>query len=373
MGIEPRVLESIRSRRRKILWQEAGVLAMLAAGVAALLILVIVPFSLGSTSFSPLVRASGMSGLVWTGLVIAIVVGVGGLALYLIGRHRDTAFYRNFTRRTGDYDMASLGRFMNALEGVALDSGLEAPYVAVLANPVPNAVAFEGDEGLVIGVTSGALEAGLEYSEAGAVMAHELSAVLTGDYLKPPGSAKFEGASLALLWLLAVLGILSVPVSRRGNSSLVAFGVAVVIVALLLLAALWLRRLRTALSHDYILADSVAVEMTGDAESMRSAIEKMDGLVNRRGRAPFPESELGIRYLFAPPRRFSEDAMSFLKRKSEQLDYALNEKAARRRADALEQEMEELAEWSRQLLSDRLDNLSAIEGGKRPLKERPGR
>jgi Zn-dependent protease with chaperone function len=356
MDIEQPLLDAARKKRRKVLLQEAGVIAMLAAGAAALLALVIVPFAAGSTTFSPLVRAGGMSGLVWAGLVIAAAAGLGGIALYLGGRHRDRDRYARFTRRTRTYDLGQLARFMNALEGVARDAGLEAPYVAVLDEPVPNTLAFAGDEGPVIGITSGALEAGLQYPEAEAVMAHQLASVVADDYLKRPGSGVFEGAALGMLWLVAVLGILAVPVTRRGNGPPVAFATAVAVVGLLILASLWLRRIRAALEHDYTLVDSIAVSMTGDRDAMVSAIETMAALGNRR-RAPFPESELGLKYLFAPPRRFSENATSFLERRSRELGYALNERGARHRAEALEQEMNELLEWSAGLLADRLANL----------------
>ena len=356
MDIERPLLDAVRKKRRRVLLQEAGVLALLAAGAAALLALVIVPFAAGSTNFSPLVRARGMSGLVWAGLVIALAAGLGGAALYFGGRRRDRARYARFTRRTRTYDLGQLGRFLNALEGVAGDAGLEAPYVAVLDDPVPNALAFAGEEGPVIGITSGALKAGLEYSEAEAVMAHELASVMTADYLKRPGSGVFEGAALGMLWLVAVLGIIAVPVTRRGNGPPVAFATAVAVVGLLMLASLWLRRIRRALEHDYTLVDSIAVSMTGDRDAMVSAIETMAAL-SRRRRVPFPESELGFKHLFSPPRRFTENAASYLERRSRELGYTLNERGGRRRAEALEQEIEELLEWSAGLHDDRLANL----------------
>lgn len=358
MSIDPEIMDLVKRKRTTLLLQKAGVIALLSVGVAALLVLVIVPFSIGNTTFSPLVKASGMSGLTWTGLIIALVVGAAGISLYIMGRRRDLAFYKQFTRRTRDYDMTQLARFMNALEGVAGKAEVKAPYVAVLDDPVPNAVAFAGDEGLVIGVTAGALDSGLEYKQVEAILAHELASSFTRDFLKPPGSARFEGAALGLLWLVAVLGILAVPIARRGNTTFVAFVVAVAVVGFLILASLWLRWLRAALEHDYLLADAVAVSLTGDRASLKSAIETMDNLVNKRGRSRFPESELGLRYLFAPPRRWSEDASTFLKRRSKELGYSLNEGAARRRSQALDQEMKDLADWSEQLLADRLDTLN---------------
>ncbi|MHB8894500.1 MAG: M48 family metallopeptidase [Candidatus Geothermincolia bacterium] len=363
MNLEPAVAKTVQKKRRAMMLHEAGIMAMLAAGALALLALVIIPYSAGNTTFSPLVKAAGMSALTWAGVIIAIVFGCLGIALYFAGRHRDLAYFARFTHRTKEYDMGWLARIMNALDGIASGAGMQAPYVAVLKDPVPNAVAFTGKEGPVIGVTKGFLSADLEYGEIEAVMAHELASIATGDYLRAPGSDRSEGVTLALLWLAAVLGIISVPISRLGNSSLFAFIFALCVVALLVLASLWIRWIRRAREHDYILTDSIAVKMKVKPEAMESALRKMDKLVSQRPRLPFPESELGLKYLFMPAHRWSESAMAFLKRRSAELDYDMKERAAGRRARALQQEMDELAAWSEQLLADRLENVEAIEEG----------
>jgi Zn-dependent protease with chaperone function len=368
MNLEPAVLETIRRARRGMLIHQAGIIAVLTAGICAVLVLSIAPFAIGNTTFSPLVKASGMSGLTWIGLVAAVVLGGAGVAFYFAGRRRDLGYYARFTRRSRDYDLGDLARFMNALEGVASGAGVEAPYVAVLDNPVPDAVTFSGKEGAVIGVTSGALERGLEYPQIEAMMAHELASAITGDYLHRPGSGRFEGASLVLIWSFAVLDINAVPVARRGNSSLFAFGVAIAMIVFLVLISLWLKWIKNKNEHDYILADSIAIKMTGKPEAMQNALQSMDQMVSRRSRVPFPESEIGLKYLFMPPRRWTEDARTFLKRRARELDYDMNERAASRRADALQQEMDELADWSEKLLQQRLENVQAILQGTWPFK-----
>jgi Zn-dependent protease with chaperone function len=363
MDLEPAVLQTLRRKRTVLRLHQAGILLMLALGLCALLLLVIVPFSAGNTTFSPLVNTSGMSWLVWAGLIIAALIGGAGFALYFWGRYRDLSFYATFTRRTKEYDRGELGRVLNSLDDAASAAGTKAPYLAVLDGDVPNAVAFEGAEGVVIGITAGALDAGLEPAHVRSVMAHEMADVVSGDYLRPPGASKFEGAALALLWLTALLGILTVPIVRRGNSALYAFLVALAIIGFLILASLWLRAARNAGEHDHILADSIAVKLTGDPMAMKSSLERMDTLVNKRARSLFPESELGLRNLFMPPRKWSEDAMSYMRRRSEALGYDMKEAAARRRADALQAEMDDLAEWAEQLLADRLENIDEIQLG----------
>jgi Zn-dependent protease with chaperone function len=363
MNLEPVVLKTLSRRRAVVRGHQAGILLVLTLGLGALLVLVIVPFSAGSRTFSPLVKAVGMSGLVWAGVIIGAVLGVAGLALYILGRSRDLRFYASFTRRTKEYDRGSLARFLNALDRVASRAGTDAPYLAVLDDAVPNAVAHEAGEGVVIGVTAGALEVGLEPGQVTSMLAHELADVISGDHLRRPGSSRFEGAALALLWLSALIGIVSVPIVRRGNSSLYSFLFAMVIIAFLLLLTLWLRVVRKAGEHDHVLADSIAIRMTGDPAAMADTLERLDKLISGRARSPFPESELGIRHLFMPPRKFSEDSMAFLKRRSEDLGYNMNEAAARRRADAMQEEMDELAQWSEELYAARLENVEEIERG----------
>ncbi len=370
MQPEPLILETIRKARRRALLHEAGLLAMLAAGLVSVLILFIIPFAAGKTGWSPMVTRTGMSRLILASVVIAAVVGAAGIPLYVLALRRDSAFFANLTRRAGGYDLGELARFMNALDGVASRAGFAAPRVTVLDDAAANALAFEAGEAPSIGVTRGALEAGLEYRLIEAVMAHELAGVAAGDFLRRPRPSSFEGAALFMLWLLAMLGVVAVPIARRGHAALVAFSVALALAAWLVLASLWLKRIRKILGHDYILADSIAVKMTGNAGAMLGAIEQMDRLVNSRGGAPFPETALGLKYLFAPPRSFSEDAAAYLKRRGGELGYDLRESVAKRRAEILQGEMDELAEWSRRLLSDRIENISRIEeDGRPPLAE----
>jgi Zn-dependent protease with chaperone function len=369
MELEPEVLEAVQKKKRRLLAQEAAVLVVLAVLVAAVLALIIIPFALGNTSFSPFVRKSGMSGLVWGGIVVALLVGIAGIALYLVARSRDLEYFARFTARARDYGVERLARFMNALEGAASKAGVEPPRVSVLDNELPDAAAFSEKGEPVIGVTSGLLGAGLAYEEAEAVMAHELASVIAADYLRRPGAMKFEGASLALLWVLAMVSVVAIPISRRGHTPLVSLGVALVILACLILISLWLRHLNKLREHDYILADSIAVTITGKPEAMESAIRRIDGLVNGGRGNPYPASELGLKYLFLPPYKWRENATMFLRRRSIELDYDMKDSAVQRRAANLQESMDELSEWGQHLLAERLENLEDIVEGSWPAFE----
>jgi Zn-dependent protease with chaperone function len=363
MNLEPRVLNTIRRKKLRQRVQEAAIYATLVALTAAVLALIIIPFAAGNTSFSPFVRKSGLSGLITVSIVFAGAIGAAGVALFLVSHFRDRDYYAGFTRKAGRYDLKQLARFLNALEGAASKAGVDAPHVTVLDSSVPNAVAFGGREDASIGVTSAALDSSLEYAEMEAVLAHELASVIAGDYLRRPGARTFDIVSLAMLWVLAMVSLVAIPIVRHGHSALVSLGVVVVVLAYLVLLSLWMRYLTRSREHDYVLADSVAVKMTGNPEAMRSAISKMDGLVNAGRGKPFPESEIGLKYLFAPPHKWSEDSMAFLKRRAVELDYNMKEAAAQRRVANLQESMDELSEWGKDLLAERLENISEIEEG----------
>ena len=367
MKLDKVVVNRIRRDRMRLLAQEAGLLLVLLLGLAALLTLIIIPFAIGNTTFSPFVKKLGLSGFTWVAMVVALLLAVLGIGFFLVARRRDLELFVGLTKKAKGYDLKRLGLFLNALDSAADRAGLPAPYLSVLEGEVPNAITYSGEDGPAVGVTAGALGADLSFKDAQAAMAHELANTLTGDYLKRPGSARFDAWSLGLLWLDALLVLVGVPITRLGRSSLFTFALVFAALAFLVLAALWMRHIGKMSDHDYILADSIAVKITEDPEAMAGALEKMDRLVSNSRRVPFPESEMGLRFLFMPPHRWSETAAAFLKRRSVELDYKLNEKSSARRASALQQEMDELVAWSEKLQSERLENLKAIQDGTWPF------
>jgi len=363
MNLDKDVLDKIRSRRRRLRAQQASALCVTAAGLAAVLVLVIVPFWLGNNTWSFLVKKTGMAGIVWAGIIVAALLGVLGVAFFLVARSRDLAVFAGLTARASGYDLKRLALFLNALDTAATRAGIEAPYLAVLDSDRANAISYTREGAPAIGVTSGALGAGLTFPEAQAIMAHELANAITGDHLRRPGAAEFDGASLGLLWLLALVSLVAVTITRLGHGSIFTFAVILAILAFLVLVSLWLKHIGKVSEPDTVLADSIAMKITGEPDAMEAVLKKIDKLVSGGKGAPFPSSELGLRNLFVPPHRWSDTPAGFLRRRSKELSYNLNEKGLKRRAKSIQESMEELAAFSEDLLADRLSNIEAIKDG----------
>jgi len=360
MKLQESALREIEGYKRKVLAYQAGCFAALAAGIVALLVLVVVPYATGDIHFSPLVKETGGSRLIAGGL-IAVGLAVVLLAIFLPGYFRTRRYFAILTAPAGSYDSRALGRFLNALEGVAETAGVEAPYLAVLDGDIPNCMPLETASGPGVGITAGMLDADLTYPEVQAVMAHELSSLLSGDYLRMPGSFKFETAAYGLLAALALLSLISIAMVRPGHNSALTFGFAVLVWAYVLAAGFLIRRVRKVRGHDAVRADAVAAGITGKPEELENATTTMDTLVNKRKRYPFPASELGLDYMFAPPHNWSEKPRAYLERRARELDYDLTRRNVGRRVLALQQSMDELSERAAELLASRLENIRKIE------------
>jgi hypothetical protein len=363
MDLEAEVMETLLKRRRRVKIQQAAILSTLVAMFAAVLVFVIIPFAAGNTKFSDLVEKARMTGIVWVAVVVAIVLGVVVLAFTLLSRSRDLRYFAALTRGAKGYDLKALGRFMKARDDMAARTGALAPTISVLDNDTPNALTFAGANGPVMGITEGALEADLKDSEIDSIVAHELAAAIARDYLRRPYASKFEVVSNTLLWFVAMATIVAVPITKPGHSNAVPLLVAGVVLAYLILVSLWMRRFAKSQERDDVLVDSIAIKMTGDIDTMESTLRSIDKLVSYARSVPFPDSELGLRYLLVPPHRWTENALAFMKRRSKDLDYNLNEKAAHRRVDALQSDMDLLAGQMEGLLAARMNNIRDIRKG----------
>jgi len=364
MKLDEVALRQVDSYKRRVRLYQTGCLAALAAGVLALLVLVVVPFATGATHFSPLVKETGGLRLLAGGL-IAVGLAIVLLIVFLPGYFRTRRYFLLLTAPASSYDSRSLGRFLNALEGVAEGAGVEAPYLAVIKGDVPNSLAFETRSGPGIGITAGMLEADLTHSQVRAVMAHELASLLSRDYLRRPGSFKFEGAAYGMLALLGLLSLLSIAMVRPGHRAVLTFAFAVIVWAYVVAVGFLIRRARKVAGHDPVRADTVAASITGKPGELEDAVSAMDTMVNKRKRYPFPTSELGLDYMFAPPHNWSETPRAYLDRRAAELDYDLTRRNVDRRVSALQDSMDEISEHVENQLEARLKNL-------RDMRQEPG-
>jgi Zn-dependent protease with chaperone function len=325
----------------------------------SIVLLVIVPYAAGNTTFSPLIRKTGGLGRVWVLALVALGVDLGFAVLYVPGVVRDRDYYARLTARAKEYDLSALAVFMNALDGASTKAGRGEPPIAVLDSATPNALTFAGHgKKPVVAVTRGLLGAGLSYSEAEGVMAHQLAGIMTGDYIRKPGIFSFETAAYVLLGLFSILALAAAPMVSTGSGVGGGVGFLVCAAALLLSGGFAVRRLKRGDAHDYLFADTIAAEVTGKPDALSEAIKKLDGLVNGKAGSPFPDNELGIKCLFAPPHRWSDTAAQFVKRRHGELDMNVSERMIQRQVEGVQKAMDELAAWGEELLAERLDNLA---------------
>lgn len=358
MELEGELAARLMRNRSRSLAARGLVIAALAALCAAIIILVIVPYAAGNTTFSPLIRKAGGLGRVWVLALVALGVDLGFAVLYVPGVVRDRAYYARLTARAKKYDLSALAMFMNALDGASTKAGMGEPPIAVLNSATPNALTFAGHgKKPVVGVTRGLLEAGLSYAEAEAVMAHQLAGIMTGDYIRKPGAFGFETAAYCLLGLFSILALAATPMVSTGSGVGAGVGFLVGAAALLFSGGLAVRRLKRGDAHDYLFADTIAAEVTGKPDALSEAIRKLDGLLNSKPGSPFPDNELGVKRLFAPPHRWSDTAARFVKRRHGELDMKASERMLERQVKGVEKAMDELAAWGEELLAERLENL----------------
>lgn len=358
MELQPHLAARIRRRKSYLRGARSLLLAAVAGLCAAIVVLVIIPYAAGNTTFSPLVRQTGGAGSVPLLVFVALALDAALAALYIPAVMRDRRHYAKLTARAKEYDPYRLGLFMNALDGVSAKAGVKEPPIAVLDARAPNSLTFEGHGGSpVVGVTRGLLESEMEYGAAEAVMAHQLAGIAADDYLRKPGSFGFETAAYGMLALFSVLALASSPLVSAGRSTGVGVAFLAVAATLLLLGGLAVRKLRRPESHDYLLADSVAAGLTGKPGALADAITMLDELVNKKSKQPFPDSELGLKFLFVLPYRFSETAPQFFARRKRELDWETTAALTEKQVEGVQGVMDELSELGDALLAQRLENL----------------
>jgi heat shock protein HtpX len=333
------------------------ILLALIGFIALISVLVIVPYLAGVTNFSPLVPKTGGSGsLLWL-ILAAALLDLGFAALYLPGLFRDRAYYRALTAASRKYEISRLATFMNALDGACAKAGVPEPEVAVLRSESPNALTFRKEGGPLVGVTGGLLKADLTYKEIEGVMAHQLACIMDGDFLVTPGWKSFEFLAYVLLAIYSIAALAATSMVDVGRGLGAGIGFLAATAVILFLMGFLIGRLRSNRAHDHVLADSLAVTITGNPPQLSSAIRKIDALVNESGRVPFPENELGFKFWFVPPHRWSETAGQFVERRHSDLHMNSSEASSKRQVEGVGKKMDELAEWAKALTAERLANL----------------
>lgn len=275
--LEPEVLASINRHHRRALALRGAAAVPLMGGVLCALGVLVYRAARGQEFPSPAFSASSAAS--WIPMVVIAAMSV--LFVLLIRPEKMPV--------VSHPDSVSFQVFRNALDGVSVAVGLEAPELLVLDLPTANAITFIHAGKPAVAVTKEALEAGMPRRCAEAMMAHELSHVLMKEVILGSNRRRWLliGLSLAAFLLLPfVLLALS-------------FGFGVwLYVALLGWMALMIfafNRLGPMLyRQNDLLSDSVAAKITGDPAALKDAILLVEGLFMRTGKP------------FAPGSRFPE-------------------------------------------------------------------
>jgi len=357
MNLEPRLVDEIKSGRRSKSALKALVLGSTAILLALVLVYIVVPYLAGNTTFSPLIRKTTGAGSVLVLLIVALLADIGFALLYIPGMKRDRAFYATLVARAKKFDPGSLGLFMNALESASARLEVEEPGLAILASKQPNALTFERDGRPVIGITRGLLGAGLSYTEAECVLAHQLASIITDDFLRRPGARAVDFVAYVLLGAFSLVGVAGAAMAGAGRA--VWIGVFVLLgVALVLFFEGWMmRKVVGPRKHDYLLDDSIAASVTGRPDALAGVIRRLDGLVNGRSRGSFPANEFGLEYFFVMPYKWNDTPESFVKRRHADLKWDSKDATKERQIAGVRSTMDDLADRGQRVLTERLSNL----------------
>ena len=307
----PRGMQSTRENMRA-LWRRkfwlffpfvAAVVGM--AGLVAFFV-----YSLGYGFGLPTFAADTIDTSLWPPLllfapyIIILIVAVIGEFIYrpITSRNRFAHYVNTSVSTLSDPEAM---KFQDALDAMSIAAGMEPPNLIFLTDMNrSNAMAFIDDEGCpTVGVTTGMLNAALPVDEATAVMAHEVAHLQLGINVQPPQQfhAEYVPNLLVLLYIFIPLSLFFVRMSAGGRLALV--GIYLVVLACLIglrFSSRYNVRLADLLYfHGDMLADSVAVKLVRDPDSIRRAIERVDRL--NQGQGYDVQQVYFAKYQFLPP------------------------------------------------------------------------
>jgi heat shock protein HtpX len=208
--------------------------------------------------------------LVWGGMGVAVTLAAVGLIFAFAPRLPPELLMRFYRARGVDPHQGSqILRIVDALSDRA--ELVQAPRVYVIPSMTLNAFAAGTPDNAVIGITEGLLRR-LTLPELAGVLAHEISHIRNND-LAILGLADAMTRFAQLLAYLAVfLALFNLPAFLLGDSE-----IPLVALALLYLAPTATSLIQLALSRTREFdADLEAASLTGDPESLISALQKLE-------------------------------------------------------------------------------------------------
>lgn len=294
--------------------------------------------------------------------------------------------YKFRSGSVGDDNQHRYSLFKDSLEAVSIAAGIPSPKLMVVNLATANSLTFETGDKLTVGVTPELLGADLSRHEVEAVMAHQAARISIRSGLKAPLFLSLKTV-LAVACLVFILPIVTAVI--LGNE---------LIIALPLLAAPLLATWTTLVVQPYLpwkrltyyeavnrpyglfsgsspshtataqlpsndetlIADSLAVKITSNPGALKSAVQKL--VVLMENATVMPNQTITFPYLFigplknwdtAPPAGLAYRLRGFLIPKGAP---APSEKL-------IKSEVNAFITAQRDLLSERIDNLEAVETG----------
>ncbi|MBU1672786.1 MAG: M48 family metalloprotease [Actinobacteria bacterium] len=309
--MEPRGMESTRENLRET-WKRGFLLLLPFIGAVAVMAgLVLLGWFLARPDTSPVgssdeLDLSSMLAFLFIAVPYA-AVALGSFIMQVFYRpiHSLAVFRKYLDVRVDELSDPEAVKFANALDAASIAAGTTAPRLVFLVDDRrANAMAFTDRDGEpTVGVTTGMLKAGLPVDEATAVMAHELAHHQLRLNVNPPHLLQPEYIPnlLLVLYIFIPVSLFFIDMNGWAKAMLAVIYVMILVglVGLRFSSAYNMRLADLLYFHGDILADSVAVKLIRDPDSLRRAIERVHELNTGQG-YDFTQVFLA-KYLFLPP------------------------------------------------------------------------
>ena len=360
MGLEPQIIEKLKSTKRRVRWQVIVTRVPLLIGITACVVMLVLRFTAFESSLEPPGTAN------W------VLLGVTGF-LFLVSLVLFTLWFIQLRRRGkelaaetieagGDIGPSGYQMFRDALDSVSIGAGAPAPGILISRLPTVNALPVHRGGRSYIAFTKEALEAGLSSGEAEAMASQGLAKLMMGRIWEAPAIFKSGLMPFFLLGVFLFLATMALVVylpDRVDHLVIVAVFSLVIIASLGRLGSFLFYHGDSARCHNDALADSVAVKITGDPSTMKSLIEE---LAQSTRQTDFTLNLMyASRYLFVCPPGAVMD---------EHLDDVTTYEELKQVNRVPPKTLAKTLDYAKRSLEVRLENLAAIERGHWPTLER---
>ncbi len=352
MRLEPQVIRRIKQEKGKARRQRFLIRVPLLLGIAACVALIVLELTLWSKPGQALDASNRV--LLW----IAVSLFALSLAVFIAWFARLRAHAKRITEEMTEPAEERGGfavkTFRDALDAVAIGAGIPAPRLMVARLPTANALPVYREGKPQAAVSEEALQAGLSYRDAEAMLAQVLARIMLGHVWGTPVIFRSGLVPFFLLGVFAFLLIMTLLVFLPGEADYLAIA-ALAVVAMFWVAGPFGRYLfrhgDTARAHADALADSIAAKITGDPQGIKSLIERLAAGMEE---VDFTlQLQYVSRYLFVCP---TGAAAPESESQGSDVDSA--------KAAAFSKVIEKTLAYANISLELRLENLEAIAGGR---------